>query len=252
LLLFTRQQILLKRKFMKSHLTTSFIHSAAYAVIAATIAVSLLAAGFFAFEPRISHGQVASDTADFYIRQTITDETSFLTNPTNVTMVGDLNGVTGGTATGTTYFRVSSNNATGYYVEIDFFDNAGANAMYGDVTGSESLRDYSGDVAGQPSYNFTASTAAQFAYTVYSSTTADTAGSFLNDTADCNVSTTQTPGKCWKAPSTSGFRIVDRDSSASTGATTTIQFKVHVPSGATPIPSAETYTATATLSVFTQ
>lgn len=211
--------------------------------------MSLLMMSFFVAEPRISYG---NESVDFRIRQTITDETSFLIDPTNVTMNGSISGITGGNATGTTRFVVRSNNATGYYVEIDFFDNAGAYAMLGDVTDSEALRDYSGDVAGQPSYNFTASTASQFAYAVYSSTTADTDPSFKNNGSACNTGATQTVGKCWKAPSTTGFRLVDRAIPASSGATSTLYFKVNVPSGANPTPSAETYTATATLSVFSQ
>lgn len=222
-----------------------------YAAVTALIAVALICAGFFAAEPRISYGQ--SDTADFRIRQTILDETSFLVDPSNVTMAGTVYGLTGGNATGSTPFVVRSNNASGYYVEIDFFDNAGPYAMRGDEDQGAQLRDYSGDVGGQPSYNFTASTAAQFAYTINSTTTSDTDDSFLNNGSACNQAAgSQTFGKCWKAPSTSGFRIVDRNTAASTGATSTLYFKVNVPSSANPTPTAQTYTATATLSVFVQ
>lgn len=240
---------------MKSNFSTHhFIHAGFNAVLASALIVALLGAAFMMVEPRISHGQ--SDTASFYVRQTISDETSFLVDPSNVTMVGTVYGLTGGSATGTTPFVVRSNNASGYYVNISFFDNAGAYAMRGDETGSETLRDYSGDVGGQPSYNFTASTAAQFAYASYASTSADADDSFLNNGTNCNIAPgsggSRTIGKCWKAPSTSAFRIIDRDSAASTGATSTLYFKVHVPSGANPIPSAETYTATATLTLFTQ
>lgn len=224
-----------------------------YAFVASVTAVSLFSVGFFALEPQIGRSQVLEDTSsDFRIRQTITNETSFLVQPTNVSMVGSINGVTGGNATGTTQFVVQSNNSSGYYVEIDFFDNSGAYAMLGDDTASESIIDYAGDVTGQPSYNYTANAAAQFAYSITSSTTLDTDDSFLNNGSTlCNTGSTQTVGRCWKSPSTTGFRIVDRDSAAVTGATSTIMFKVRVPSGATPVPTAETYTATATLSVFT-
>ncbi len=236
---------------MKTQLLAQFaIHNAFRAAVAAGMIVSLLFAGFFLAEPRISHG---NDTADFYIRQTITDETSFLSDPTNVIMNGSISGITGGNATGSSRFVVKSNNASGYYVEIDFFDNAGAWSMRGDEDGGAQLRDYGGDVAGEPSYNWTASSASQFAYTINSSTTADTDDSFLNNGSNtCNTGATQTFGKCWKAPSTTGFRVVDRSTAANTGATSTLYFKVNVPSSANPTPTAQTYTATATLSVFTQ
>jgi hypothetical protein len=167
-------------------------------------------------------------------------------------MNGSISGITGGNATGSSRFVVKSNNASGYYVELDFFDNAGAYAMRGDEDGGEQLRDYSGDVTGQPSYNFTASTASQFAYSVNSTTTSDTDDSFLNNGSACNTGASQTFGKCWKAPSTTGFRVIDRGTAATTGATSTMYFKVNVPSSANPTPTAQTYTATATLSVFTQ
>lgn len=237
----------------KQFTRTIAIESATQAVFAAVLGVALLTLSFFAIEPQISHGQ-ADTTPDFRIRQTITDETSFFVDPANVTMSGSIAGLSGGSATGTTSYVVRSNNASGYYVEIDFFDNAGAYAMRGDEDGGAQLRDYGGDVGGQPSYNLTASTASQFAYSNYSSTTSDTDDSFLHNGSNaCNqIGGAQTIGRCWKAPSTTGFRIVDRSSAAVYGATSTLYFKVVVPSSPNPIPTAQTYTATATLSVFVQ
>lgn len=239
---------------MQKHITRAIaMESATQALVAAILGVALLGLSFLAVEPRISHGQ-ADTTPDFRIRQTILDETSFLVDPANVTMGGSIAGLSGGSATGTTSYVVRSNNASGYYVEIDFFDNAGPYAMRGDEDGGSQLRDYGGDVGGEPSYNLTASTAAQFAYSNYSSTTSDTDDSFLNNGSNaCNsMGGTQSIGRCWKSPSTSGFRIVDRGNAAVYGATSTLYFRVVVPSSPNPIPTAQTYTATATLSVFVQ
>lgn len=233
---------------MITHYKKHLSQSATYALVASCTVLSLLFTAFFFAEPVISHGQ--ADTATFYIRQTITDESSFLVDPSNITMSGGINGVTGGQATGTTQFVVQSNNSAGYRVDIAFENNGTPEAMIGDETASEAIRDYGGDVAGQPSYNLTASTAAQFAYTVMSSTTADTDLSFIDNGAACNAAGSQTANKCWKAPDTAAFTIVDRSSAAVTGATSTITFNVTVPSGATPVPQAETYTATATLSLY--
>jgi len=228
---------------MKSNIYSHLTFSA----VASLFFMLLFLVTFFAVEPAVSRSQV--DTNDFTIQQTILDESSFLVSPANVSMSGSINGVTGGNATGTTYFVVQSNNVAGYYVEIDFFDNGTEEAMLGDDTDSEAIRDYDGATM-TPSFGFTASTAAQFAYTVTSSSSADTSQNFLDNTTVCGVGATQTAETCWMAPSTTAYEIVDRDSSAASGATSTIQFKVHVPNGAVPVPNAETYTATATLSLF--
>lgn len=202
---------------------------------------------FGVLEPQVTHSQV--DTSEFIIQQTITAESSFLVEPADVTMNGSINGVTGGQATGTAQFVVQTNNASGYYVDIAFFNNGTSEAMLGDITASEAIRDYGGDVTGEPSFGYTASTAAQLAYTVTSSSTLDTDQSFFNNGAACNTGALQTT-PCWKSPDTGAFRIVQRNSAAVTGATSTISFNVSVPSSAVPVPQAETYTATATLSLY--
>jgi hypothetical protein len=217
--------------------------------------VSLMFTAFFFAEPAITHGQ--ADTSTFTVSQQITDATSFLVPPVDVTTSGSIDGVTGGNASGTTDFVVQSNNATGYFVVIDFFDNGTDQTMIGNISGAESIRDYgpAGGLA-EPDYGYTASTAAQFAYTVTSLTPSDTDQSFLNNGAACNVGSNQngtaSNTKCWMEPTTSDFRIVDRTTSALTGATSTIEFDITVPSGAVPALSAESYTATVTLSLFTQ
>lgn len=234
---------------MKTYsIAQNFTQKTTFAFVTSIVVIALLCGSFFVLEPNISY---ALDSTPFRIRQTITDETSFLVQPTNVTMSNTISGLTGGTATGTTQFVVRSNNASGYYVEIDYFDNAGAHAMRGDEDGGEQIRDYFLG-AGTPTFNLTASTAAQFAYSVHSSTTADTAAAFKYSGSTCNSGSTNTAGKCWKSPSTSPVQVVSRTSAATTGATTTLYFKVNVPSSANPIPTAQTYTATATLSVFIQ
>jgi hypothetical protein len=206
-------------------------------------------ASFILAEPQISHSQV---TRDFTIRQTITGEATFLVDPTDVTMVGDINGITGGNSTGTTQFVVQSNSSGGHYVTIDFFDNAGPYAMRGDVTGSSDIFDYNFGGA-EPTYGFTPETNAVFAYTVTSSSTGDTDVSFQHDGGSaCNTTGSVAADVCWMTPSTTEFRIVDRGTPAPNGATSSIKFRVNVPSGASPVPAAETYTATATLSLYTQ
>lgn len=227
--------------------THSFMQHVTYAARSGFLVCVIAASLYFVLEPQITRSQV--DTSEFIIQQTIAAESSFLVEPSDVTMSGSINGITGGQATGKTQFAVLTNNATGYYVDISFFDNGTPQAMLGDITASESIRDYGGDVVGEPSFGYTASTSAQLAYTVTSSSTLDTDQSFFNNGSACNIGGLQaTP--CWKAPDTTAFRIVQRNAAAVTGATSTIEFDVTVPSGATPVPQAETYTATATLSLY--
>jgi hypothetical protein len=237
---------------MKSQLTTHiFTQTALYAGVAASLIVAMLTVGFFALEPQISRAQVDTSN-DFFIRQTITGETSFLVEPTNVNMSGSISGISGGSATGTTQFSVISNSSTGYRVEIDFFDNGGDHAMLGDIDGGEEIRDYAAG-AGTPTPNMTASTAAQFAYSVHSSSSQDTADEFWYNAGACNTGSGSVHGMCWKSPSTSPVEIVNRNfATGGAGATSTLIFKVNVPAGANPVPTTQTYTATATLSLFLQ
>lgn len=222
-----------------------------FAVISATTIVALAFVTFIMAEPQIGHSQ-ADATRDFTIRQTITGESTFLVDPANVTMDGNINGITGGNATGSSQFVVQSNSAGGYYVTIDFFDNAGQYTMYGDTTGSEDIRDYRYGNA-EPGFGYTPEASATFAYTVAASTTTDIDPSFQhNNTDTCNTGSNTTPGLCWATPSTTEFTIIDVGAPDLDGATSTLTFKVNVPSGASPIPSAETYTATATLSLYSQ
>lgn len=230
---------------MNTYSQKHFSQSALYALAASGTIVALLFTTFFIAEPAISYGQ--SDTASFTIQQTITDETTFLVNPSDVTMVGSIAGLTGGNATGTSSFVVKTNNATGYYVDISF--QGDPQAMVGDDDADEGILDYEAATM-EPTYNFTTSAAAQFAYTVTSSSSNHTDLSFLDGGASCGTGSGQ--GSCWMAPSTTAVRIVDFNGTAASGASSTVQFKVHVPNSPSPALTAQTYTATATLSLYTQ
>jgi len=226
---------------------------ATYALLVASLGVVFLFFTHSVVEPQISHSQeLASST--FTIQQTITAENSLTIDPADVTMVGSINGLTGGQATGTIDFGVVTNNESGYYVDIAFEDNGTPEAMSGDNNGSQAIRDYAGDDTSsstnpQPSRGYSTTTFAQFAYTVTSDSAFDTDQSFFHDGSNCNAGVAQTV-TCWKAPSTTAFRIVERASEASAGATSTITFNVTVPNNPSPAPEAQTYTATATLSLY--
>lgn len=223
------------------------------AVIKPTLSIALtvsllLFSMFFALEPKI--GQ-AVDSGPFTIQQTIGDEISFLVDAPNVTMSGPLNGLTGGTGNGSTTAVVLTNSATGYTMTIAFADNGTANAMLGDTTASESILDYGSGA--EPDFSFsTASSSAVFGYTVSADNNSDLDASFLDNGSTCNSGSGFTADRCWMGPATTTFQIIDRSSSAATGATTTVSFRVYVPNSPNPSLTADTYTATATLTAVNQ
>lgn len=216
-------------------------------LIASLIVSFVLATSFFLLEPKV--GQAVT-SGPFTIEQTITSEISFLVEASNVTMSGSINGITGGTSNGTTTAVVRTNHPTGYVMSIAFANNGTANAMLGDTTANESIRDYTAS-SSEPTYTFhTSSSSAVFAYTASAANTSDLDQSFKDDGAGlCNSGSNDTSGysTCWMEPSTSGFQIVNRGTDAAGGATTTINFRVHVPNAPNPSLQADTYTATATL-----
>lgn len=183
-------------------------------------------------------------TDDFIVRQQVTDEISFLVPAADVTMVGPIAGITGGNATGTTMVVVRTNNSAGYTLDINFSTST---AMRGEVSASTAIRDYGTSTAAEPTFAFNSSSSAQFAYSVTASTTGDIDPSFLNNGSACNIGGTSTVDACFKGPATSTFRIINRTTDAGTGATTTIRFKVNVPSNPSPAVTEDFYTATATL-----
>jgi hypothetical protein len=209
---------------------------------------------FFVVEPQI--GQAVNSNT-FTIKTSITDEISFLTEPVNVIATTSINGITGGTASGSTTVAVRTNSPGGYYMTIAFANNGTDNAMLGDQFLGESIMDYIPASTTVPDYNFdTSSTSAVFAYTVSALDSADVAQAFLDDDTDCNIPSggggAYTEERCWMGPSTSSFEIINRSSSAATGATSTIHFRVYVPNSPTPAVVADTYTATATLTALNQ
>jgi len=237
---------------IKRMMTKQYFQSATYAFIASTCVVALLAVSYFIIEPQVGRAQDTS--GPFTITQEIVGETSFLVDAANTTLTGSLNGITGGTANGSTSVSVRTNSPTGYTMSIAFFDNGSGQAMQGSSTDSDSIRDYPA-TGGQPTLTFsTASTSAVFGYTVRAVDDADLDQSFFNNGAACNAGGTSgaTTTNCWMEPLVSNFQIIDRDTEAPTGATSTLYFRVHVPNNPTPGVVVDMYIATATLTVAPQ
>lgn len=233
--------------------TKHYLTAATQALFLSVLAVAVVAVGFFVAEPKVGQAVVGTP---FTIKQQITDEISFLVEASNVTMAGNLQGITGGTANGSTTAVVRTNSPTGYKMSIAFFDNTTPNAMMGSASTSfsESIHDYAA-VANEPTFAFsTASTSAVFAYTAMAASTNDLDQSFKNDgTTNCNTSTLRgSYDACWMEPKTTGFDIINRTTAASAGATSTVYFRVHVPNNPSPALVAGFYTATATLTAINQ
>ncbi len=221
------------------------------ALLAAVLALVLLLLSFFMLEPTV--GRAAVDTEQFIVSQSITSEISFLTAVADVSMSPSLGGIAGGTANGQTQVIVNTNNTTGYNMTINFASSSyGTDAMNRNGGGGY-IDDYTNSSSTVPDYTFTAETYAQFAYAVQGSTTADVDQTFKsNGSNTCNTGSTNTAGTCWMRPSTTNERIVNRTTStAASGATTTIQFRINVPSNPSPAVPTGTYTATATLTATT-
>lgn len=224
----------------------NFRSSAQFSLLLWSVAATFLIAVSFVFvEPIVSQAATASDA--FTVRQQVTAEISFTVNAPDVTMIGAIGGVTGGTATGTTQTVVRTNSAGGYTMDIKFSNSP---AMLGEAGGGTGIKDY--DEAGaEPDYSFIASTSATFGYTVSATTSTDLDPSFLNGGVSCGAGT-YSVDKCWKGPSTADYRVINRNSSATSGATTTFTFLVKVPNNPVPAVNSDFYTATATLTAITQ
>lgn len=223
--------------------------------IAASLTVLLIMLSYFILEPVVSRAQ----TDVFEVSQVIVSEISFAASTSDVTMAPNINGLTGGYASGSTQARVRTNNSTGYELRIRFGTTTGVtnNIMWGDVNNG-SIGNYTPTAPGTPDYNFsdpTSGSASKFAFTVRASTSDDVTGSFEHNGSNACGSESGgsfTANHCWMAPTTTAFLIVD--SSAATpdsGATSTIQFKVAVPNSPNPALPNDTYVATVTLTAIT-
>ncbi len=206
------------------------------------VAFSLGAALFPAIEPVV--GIAMED--QFTVSQTITDEISFTTPATNVTMSPSLSGLTGGTSNGGTQVVVTTNNSSGYSMTLTA---SGTPAMQGNTQGG-SIPDYTPGTANVPDYTFAvAANRAEFGYTIEASTTLDLDPKFLDDGAsNCNTGSSDTADSCWLNASTTAVTVVNRNSETTgSGSTTTLKFRITINSNPVPSIAEDIYTATSTL-----
>lgn len=226
---------------------THLLHSARHAGIAALLIVALGVTSFLAFEPTLSRGQT-SNPHNFTVTQQITNEISFLVEAADVTMTGSIAGLTGGYATGTTVVSVNTNNATGYNMTLAF-----SNTIAMQASSTAYINNYTPASVNVPDYDWienAAGQAAEFGYTVRASSSNEIDASFKNNGTLCNTGSSETDNKCWLNPSTTPETIIN--SVAPNGSsTTTIKFKVAVPSNPSPALPSAYYVATGTLTATT-
>src|SRR3989344_3313370 len=173
--------------------------------VSSVLIAVLMASSYFLIEPQVGRAQDTS--GPFTISQVITGETSFIVDAVNTTLSGSLNGITGGTANGSTTVVVQTNSPTGYTMDIAFYDNGTGQTMLGEVTDSSSIIDYPAS-SSEPTFLFsTASTAALFAYTVSAADSSDLDQSFLDNGSACNTGSGYTADRCWMEPATTPSQI---------------------------------------------
>lgn len=220
-------------------------HPVAAALALSLVASLILMAGFFTLEPTTS--QAAVDT--FLVTQTVTGEISFMASTSDVALSPALAGLTGGTANGRTQVRVKTNNSTGYNMTIVFSSSTAMNRN----GGGGYISNYSNTTAAVPDYTFANETYGQFAYAVQASSTTDVDQTFRSNGSNaCNTGSSNTANTCWMRPSTTAETIINRTTSTPvSGATSSVQFRVHIPNSPSPAIPTGTYTATATLTALT-
>ena len=202
---------------------------------------------------RLNAQAAATTTSQFTTKQTITNEISFLTAASNIVLSPSIGGTTGGAATGTTFVRVYTNNSTGYTMTIAA--SGTVQAMRAEASTTNYINNYA-PAGGIPDFGFsTTGSFARFGFTVSASNTPDLAQKFLDNGATCNTGALDSAGgaSCWTfASSTPTSTIVTAAASAaSSGSTSTIFMHTFVPPNPNPALPADIYTATTTLTAFT-
>ncbi len=215
-----------------------------------TLAVlTIVTVGFMAVEPTISRSAVEQ----FTVTQTVSGAIAFAASTTAVTMLGTLNGLTGGTSYGTTTARVTTNNAGGYNMTIQF---SSTTAMIRNGSNLSEIQNYqySTSTAGYPSGYDISTANAQFGFSVNASNTADISDVFTHSGGLCGTANNGsfTVNNCWRGGSetdeTNATELLYTGApTPASGSTSTIQFRITIPNSPNPAVPDGTYTATATL-----
>lgn len=150
-------------------------------------------------------------------------------------------GLAGGTATGSTYFVVTTDNRLGYRATLQ------ASAAPAMQFGANSIANYQPGTS-DPDFSFTTnSSQAHFGFTPEG---ADVANRFRDNGGLCGIGSLDTSDACWDMVSTTPVEIARTTTgNHPLGATTTLKFRVGVGSAAAV--TAGTYVATSTVTAIT-
>ena len=190
-------------------------------------------------------GEIAtgpSDSASFSLRagyQQMQEVYLALAGGGNVVMDQPINGITGGSANGSTTFTATTDSSGGYQLTIEASDSP---AMQSPL---DTIADYVPATA-DPDLNFTTdATESHFAYSPFGSHVVQR---FQTNGSGCNVSGSASSTACWDGLSTTAETIAQTSSANHpTGTETTVYFKVGV--GSSVVQTAGTYTATSTVTL---
>ena len=226
----------------------SILGKALFDAIAATLMVTILGyTSYLMLEPMAGFAATTA-TSQFVVNQQITAEVSFLVNAANVTLAA-IGGITGGDSEGYTGVRVYTNDRLGFTMTITASNSP---AMLGSLS-TGTIPNYAPASANVPDFTFASTTsgqAAQFGYTITASSTSDLAQKFKDNGTTCNTGSADTNGKtsCWYNLSTTATStMVTSAFSNTSGASSTLFFRVHVPANPSPAVTDDTYFATSTL-----
>lgn len=228
---------------------THLLYSARHAFVATVIIAMLGMLAFLSFEPTVGRGAATGSEGEFIVTQTIGDAISFVVAPGDVSMVSSIDGLTGGAATGTTYAAVRTNAPAGYNMTLTFSSTTAMNR----AGGSGYINNYTPATVTVPDYDWVDNSSgqpAEFGYTVNASSTPELDQTFQNTGSTCNSAGSQDANKCWLNPSTTA-QIIINTTAATAGSTSTITFRVSVPSSPSPALTSGNYVATGTLTATT-
>lgn len=158
-----------------------------------------------------------------------------LTAVSEVQMVPNLGGITGGTANGSTSVSVVTDSPSGYQLTIQA-ENSPAMRK-----GSDTIADYLPIDNPNPDMSFT--TDSNDVHFGFSPQGDDVVTRWRNDTSDCAVGTNSTALTCWDGLSTTEKVLAQGSVNHPDGATTTIYFRVGLGGGMV-VPAGDYYATT--------